>query len=192
MSKEMVDFFNQLAPGWDNDPSEYEIREKLVSLMDLSPNSLIGDIGCGKGVMFEHLLKTDPAGIIAVDVAGEMIRLAKELFQDSRITYVNDDFMDVGLPMLDAVVFFNSYPHFLDKEGLANKLAQVLVKDGKMIIAHSRGKAEVNGMHKSDRAMRISIPLENAEEEAKKFQAFFTLDTLVDDDQLYFLKMIRR
>lgn len=42
--------------------------------MGLRRNSVIADIGCGTGVMFEHLLKTEPLGIIAVDISRHMDR----------------------------------------------------------------------------------------------------------------------
>jgi len=192
MNQEMAAFFDALAPAWDHAPAEYETREKLVSLMGLSQNSVIADIGCGKGVLFEHLLKTDPAKIIAVDASGEMIRLAAERCSDHRLAYVHGDFLDVALPMLDAAVFFNSYPHFLEKEALAEKLSRALKKGGAMIIAHSLGKTKINEMHKSESVSKFSTPLESAAVEANQFQKFFAIDTLIDSDEIYFIKMTRR
>lgn len=192
MNQEMAAFFDALAPAWDHAPAEYETREKLVSLMGLSQNSVIADIGCGKGVLFEHLLKTNPAKIIAVDVSGEMIRLAKELYSDHRLEYVHGDFLDIALPMLDAAVFFNAYPHFADKEALVEKLSGILKKGGTIIIAHSLSKERINGRHASEGVSELSAPLENAEVEADKFQTFFSTDTLIDNDEMYFIRMTRR
>jgi len=160
-------------------------------MMRLFPHSVIADIGCGKGVMFEHLLQTNPAKIIAVDISGEMLRLAKDLFSDSRIEYVNDDFLDASLPMLDAAVIFNAYPHFLDKAALAKKLAQTIKRNGTVIIAHSRGKSKINGVHHGESVSRLSVPLESGEIEASKFLRFFVPDMIVDDDEIYFIKMSR-
>ena len=192
MNTDMATFFDELASDWDNAPDEYETRERLTGMMSLSPNATIADIGCGQGVLFEHLLKADPAKIIAVDISGEMIRFAEELFNGNRIEYVHGDFLDVRLPMLDAAIFFNSYPHFIDKDSLIDKLAQVLKRGGTMIIAHNLSRLEINGMHKSDGASKLFVPLENAEDEAKKFQKFFTSDFLIDDEEMYFVKMFRR
>ena len=192
MNNDTAAFFDKLAPEWDSAPAEYETREKLINLMGLARNSVVADIGCGRGILFEHLLKTNPARIIAVDISGEMIRLAKKLYGDKRLEYVNGDFLDVPLPMLDAAVFFNSYPHFLDKEALAEKLPGILKKGSAMIIAHSLGKAEINGMHTGESVSKFSTPLENAEAEADKFQRFFKTDTLIDNNELYFIKMTRR
>ena len=192
MHKDMEAFFDGLAAKWNNAPSAYETREKLTSLMGLSPGSIIADIGCGKGVMFEHLLKSNPAKIIAVDISGEMIKLAKELYSDIRLEYVHGDFLDIPLPMLDAAVFFNSYPHFLAKEVLAEKLSRILKKGGAVIIAHSLSKEEINGTHKSEGIAKLSAPLEKAVVEAGKFQKYFTADTLIDNDAMYFIRMTRK
>jgi len=188
----MATFFDRLAPDWDNAPLKYEVREKLTAMMDLPPNSVIVDAGCGKGVMFEHLMKKEPSKIIAIDVSGEMIRLAKELFIDERIEYIQGDLYTVTLPILDIVIFFNSYPHFIDKGKLANKLADVIKKGGLLIIAHSLSKKDINGCHSGKNVSALSVPLENAEIEADKFSDYFILDSFVDNEEMYFVRLIRR
>ena len=192
MINDIAAFFDRLAPEWDNAPSEYEVREKLTSMMGLLPNSIIADIGCGKGVMIEHLLKTNPEKIIAVDFSSEMIRLAKVLFEDRRICFVNEDFFDVSFPMLDAAVFFNSYPHFMDKNALIEKLANVIKTDGLLIIAHSLSRTEINGIHEGGSVSKISVPLDSAVIESGKFEKYFSPVTLVDNDEIYFVKMTRK
>ena len=192
MSMEMAAFFDKLAPDWDNSPQKYKTREKLTEMMALPPNSVIADAGCGKGVMIEHLLKTGPKKIIAIDVSGEMIRLAKELFIDERIEYIQGDLYTVTLPILDIVIFFNSYPHFIDKGKLANKLADVIKKGGLLIIAHSLSKKDINGCHSGKNVSALSVPLENAEIEADKFSDYFILDSFVDNEEMYFVRLIRR
>ena len=60
MNKEMIAFFDGLAHHWNNDPEKHEVREKIIALSNVPKNSVIADIGCGTGVMIEHLLKTKP------------------------------------------------------------------------------------------------------------------------------------
>jgi len=191
MNQDMAAFFDELAPAWDDVPTEYETREKLVALMGLPRGSVVADIGCGRGVLFEHLLKIDPAKIIAVDVSAAMLCFAAEQYNDHRLAYVHGDFLDAQLPMLDAAVFFNSYPHFLDKEALAEKLSRTLKKGGALIIAHSQSRAKINARHCGERTSKLSIPLESAKEEADKFQMFFSTDMLIDSGEIYFIKMRR-
>ena len=192
MNKDIAEFFDKLAPEWSNNPQEYNIREKLIAMTGLLPNSVIADIGCGKGVMFDHLLKTNPAKIIAVDISAEMLREAKKLYSDERIEYINDDFSDAELPILDAAVIFNAYPHFLDKQALIKKLSQTVKKNGMVVIAHSKGKDIINGVHEGKRVSKLSVPLEDAESEADKFKMFFSPDIIIDNNEIYFIKMLRR
>lgn len=190
-NKEMKDFFDNLAPVWEINEEEYGIRERLIDMIDLKKGSLIADIGCGKGVMFGHLLKTEPRKIIAVDISSEMLKYAKESFSDERITCINEDVLTASLPVLDAALIFNSYPHFIDKRALAKKLAEHIRPDGCIVIAHSCSKKQINGRHKEGSAVKLSVPLRSAQEEAQEFLPYFISEKFVDNDELYFLKMIR-
>jgi len=187
----MAEYFDDLAPKWGSNPSGYETREKLVSMMNLPPDSVIADIGCGKGVMFEHLLKAGPSRIIAVDISGGMINSAMNAFNDGRIEYVNEDFISAHLPMVDAAVIFNAYPHFLDKAALVGKLARIIKRNGVLLIAHGSGRSKVNGIHRETAASALSAPLEDAWAEAERFRPFFEPEIIIDDDTFYCIKMLR-
>jgi SAM-dependent methyltransferase len=187
----MQDFFDKLAPSWDNNEQEYDARERLTNMIDLQKNSLIADIGCGTGVMFEHLLKTEPRGILAIDISGEMIKRAKDLYSDTRIVYLNEDLLTASLPVLDAAILFNAYPHFTDKKALSEKLSKHIRVGGCIVIAHSRSREQINGIHKSDDVCQLSMKLRPAETEATEFLPFFEPEKMVDNDELYFIKMMR-
>ena len=192
MNHDMAAYFDKMAPTWDDAPAEYGRRDILISMMGLPPGSLVADVGCGRGVMFEHLLKVGPSKIVAVDLSQEMLRLAKERFPDSPIEYVWGDYLEAPLPMLDAAVFFNSYPHFLDKVHLAEKSAQVIQPGGALIIAHSLGRTAINAMHGGGMASGLSMPLESAEVEAGRFDKHFTADLLIDHSDMFFVKLSRK
>lgn len=188
---EMRAFFDSAAPSWDNHTDESKLRRRLVGMMDIKEHSLIADIGCGKGVMFEALLETRPRGIIAIDLSGEMVMHAKMLFHDERLMYINGDILGAFLPTLDCALMFNSYPHFKDKKALAEKLSKHLRSSGSLIIAHSRSRERINGVHKKVSLHDLSVPLRPAEEEAHEFLPYFKLDNYVDNDDIYFIKMLR-
>jgi len=192
MTSEMAAYFDRLAPNWDNSPADYDTRERLTAMMGLPQGSVIADVGCGKGVMIEHLLKTEPQQIIAVDISAEMIRHGKTLIDDLRVEFINGDFYEVSFPRLDAVVFFNSYPHFIDKGSLADKLAQIIKEGGTLVIAHSFGRVDINGKHDGVKVSTLSTPLESAQAEADKYSRDFVVDALVDNEDMYLVKLIRR
>jgi len=191
-NKEMKEFFDALAADWNNCPDEYEKREKIVSLANFDQNSVIADIGCGRGVMLPHLMKVSPKEIIAIDLSSEMIKYAKSTFGVNKITYLNEDLLAADLQTLDAAIVYNAYPHFPDKQAFAEKLFKHLKKDGIFIIAHGRGKSSINGTHSGKAVSKISVPLEEAEKEAKKFEQFFTLQKFIDNEDCYFIKFSRK
>jgi ubiquinone/menaquinone biosynthesis C-methylase UbiE len=184
-------YFDSIASSWDNREDELELRRRLVAMMGIEKNSLIADIGCGKGVMFEALLETHPRGIIAVDISGEMVSHAKTLYQDERLMYINGDVLGAFLPVFDCAVMFNSYPHFKDKKALAEKLARHVRPGGRLVIAHSRGRERINGVHEKGMVCELSAPLRPAEEEAAEFLPHFRLEGCVDSAELYFINMSR-
>jgi len=183
-------FFDELASEWGNSPQDIQIRQKIVEMAEIPANSVIADIGCGRGVMSEHLLSTSPKKIIGIDLSSKMIEFARQDCTDNRIEFINTDLLTADLPEIDAAIIFNSYPHFLDKKSLAEKLAKHIKKGGILVIAHSRSKQLINGGHASNRVMEVSVTLDTAENEAKRFLPFFSVDTLIDNE-IYFIKMSR-
>jgi demethylmenaquinone methyltransferase/2-methoxy-6-polyprenyl-1,4-benzoquinol methylase len=169
INAEMKAAFDTMAVSWTNNEKDYAIRERLTALIGLEKDSVIADIGCGKGVMLLHLLNTMPHRIYAVDISSEMIKRARELFADRRISFVNDDILTASLPMLDAAVIFNAYPHFIHKEALAKKLALHVKRGGCAVIAHSRSRHRINSLHKNANLDRLSVPLKAADIEAETF-----------------------
>jgi len=188
---EMRNFFNRLAPSWENNENEYEIRERLIDMIGIKSDDMIADIGCGRGVMFEHLLKTKPRRIFAVDISTKMLRYASNLFPNQQIMYLRGDILSAWLPTIDVALMYNAYPHFLDRKALAKKLAGHVRAGGCIVIAHSCSKERINDIHKEGDVARISVPLRPAEIEANEFKPYFTPEKMIDNNELYFLKMIR-
>ena len=191
-NEKMREFFDGLAPDWSPPEADYNIREELVDMMGIPEGSLIVDIGSGRGVMFPHLLKTNPCGLISVELSAEMSRFAQQDHDDSRISYINCDILEADLPAVDAAVIFNAYPHFLDKKALSRKLAAHVKPGGMFVIAHSRSKEHINNAHIDGPMAPLSMLIRDADEEAADYAEFFTVDTLVDSNEMYFIKLLRK
>ena len=187
----MIAFFDRLAVDWNNHPEEYDKREQILSLAGFAAGSVIADIGCGCGVMLEHLLKSNPREIIAIDISGEMLRYAKKSYNNPCIIYRHENFLRSELPVLDAAIIYNAYPHFLNKQAFVEKAAQSIRKDGFLVIAHGGGKDIINGSHSGERVSALSVSLDNAEKEAEKFKPFFQAEVLIDNNDIYFIKLLR-
>jgi len=190
-TQDMITFFDRLAGNWNNHPEEYEKREQILSLAGFSTGNIIADIGCGCGVMLEHLLKINPKEIIAIDISGEMLRCAQNSFNNPCITYQHEDFLQADLPMLDAAIIYNAYPHFLDKQKFAEKAAKVIRKGGFLVIAHGCSKELINICHNGEQVSTLSAALQDAEREAEKFKPFFMPKSIIDNNEIYFIKLLK-
>lgn len=64
---------------------------------------MLAVVGCRKGVMIPHLLKTRPKCLLEVDISDEMIRFGKEQWGESLyIRFYCGDILEEQLPILDS------------------------------------------------------------------------------------------
>lgn len=186
-------YFNSLAPDWPENAEDAPIRDEILRRADIPAQSTILDIGCGKGVMVPHLLKTSPRQIIELDVSKEMIRLGRERFSSPSIVHICGDILHTDLPPVDTAVIFNAYPHLMDKTALAKRLAHILSKEGSVIIAHSKSRDWINGIHRDDGPCeQISVPLKKPADEATDFAPWFIMEDWEDSARQYFIKFRKR
>ena len=55
--KDVIDFFNMLAPSWDSDMVKSdEIIAKILDTAKIGANQDVLDVACGTGVMFDYYL----------------------------------------------------------------------------------------------------------------------------------------
>jgi demethylmenaquinone methyltransferase/2-methoxy-6-polyprenyl-1,4-benzoquinol methylase len=191
MNEHLKDYFDKLAASWKTGPEEQELLQGITDMIGLKEQSVIADIGCGRGVMLAPLLCTNPKAVYAVDISEEMIKYARQSFSDKRITFINGDVLSAKLPGLDCALIYNAYPLFSDKAALADKLSQHVRPGGFAVIAHSRGREHINRIHDTSGAAHVSVTLRPAEEEAREFLPYFVPETIIDNDELYFIKMVR-
>lgn len=184
-------FFDSIAPTWRNRDEEFEICEYIIDLTDIALGSVAADIGCGKGVMLPHLLKTQPAKVFAVDISANMLQYARQAHSDKRIEFVHEDIMSAQLPMLDVALMYNVYPHFMDKAALVKKIAALVKTGGTAVIAHGASKERINGCHQAGEKEKHSTALRAAEVEAELFAPYFKTVQLIDNEKLYYIRLER-
>ena len=72
------------------------VVEKIVSALEVEPQSVVVEIGPGTGVLTEKLLKRNPQKLIAIEVDRELIPLLKEKFGEyPNFELVNADATEV-------------------------------------------------------------------------------------------------
>ncbi len=194
----IIDFFNGLADRWD-DIAENNKKEIdfILDCAKLKSGSHVLDIGCGTGILEAEILKYNPEKILAIDIAEKMILQARRKFSDDRIEFRHADIYALNETSFDCAFIFNAYPHFLEKEALAEKLSFCLNTGGRFIIAHDCSRKKVNARHKGISCSgkkedgEVYSELKSAETEAAVWRKYFSVDMLTDTDTLYVISGIK-
>ena len=103
------------------------------------------DVGCGFGVLVPHLSKAGVKRrqIVGVDLSGEMIRNAQELYPD--VTFTAEDFLNDFKESsgFDGVIFCSALHDLPDPLAALEKAAHLLRPNGKLVIVHPQGASHV-------------------------------------------------
>ena len=116
----VIDFFDQAAAGWDAQLVRNEaVIGQILDNAGIRPGVSVLDVACGTGVLIPDYLKRGAAQITAIDIAPEMVRIAREKFPQENVRFVCGDAETAPLGEgFDAIVIYNAFPHFPDPERL--------------------------------------------------------------------------
>ncbi len=185
-------FFNKIASEWDNMCSpNIEKLKKIIALTAVKRNAKILDVGTGTGVLVKYLLETSPAKIIGVDIAENMIEIAKQKYENECVEFVVSDILAFNRSGFDYIFLYSVYPHFTDKEALFVHLSQLMNRNGKIVIAHSESKEAINGRHAESKTVKDHV-LPSAEITSALMSSYFTIDHMIDDHEMYYITGIKR
>ncbi len=182
------EYFNSVANKWDTMcHHNSEKISAILTLANIKKNSRILDIATGTGVLIPHLLKTEPAEVIAIDLSELMIAQAQKNHTDDQVRFEAANFYEFDQTGFDFAVTYSAYPHFLDKEAFVRHLAESLNPQGRFMVAHSESKETINGRHSGDQVQKVSASLKDATSESNYFKSVFDIDILVDTDEIYII-----
>lgn len=186
-------YFDHHAAQWD----ERLQRPKAIinSILDAAgakARSVVLDVACGTGVLFEEYLLRGAESITGVDLSPEMVRIARRKFPQSHIEVLCADVETIILPKkFDCCVVYNALPHFIQPSELIQCLSKVIVTGGVLCVAHSMGR-EALIRHHEGRADSISQRIPEAHELAALFDPWFAVETTVSDPDQYIVAGVRR
>lgn len=155
MSESIREFFDRHAASWDNKvpPDIAQRLKRVVAAADLCAGSQVLDVGSGTGVLIPHLLGAiGPTGtLLALDISGEMLAIAKSKPFACRVHFVHADVHQIPLrtEQFDAVFCNAALPHFEDKPKALQEMVRVLRHRGVLIISHPVGREAVNRAHQA-------------------------------------------
>ncbi len=187
------DYFNHLAPNWDNmhRPDKEKIKT-ILNITNVPINGLILDIGTGTGILIDFLMKYQPRKLVAIDTSEEMIKIASNKFNYKNLELLNKDFLSGNFKGFDYSICYSAYPHFLDKDLFIRTLYNSLKDNGRFVLAHSESKEVINKRHQTINQKNISITLKDINQEAKAFRENFNIDIMVDTSEYYILSGIKK
>lgn len=149
------EYFNQLAGRWDRMTSQ-ETRSRLPEMikdLGIKAGDTILDVGGGTGILLPLLYEVagNKSRIISLDIAEEMLKLAKNNSHPGNIDYIHADVGAIPLASgtFDFVICYSCFPHFPDKAKALAEMARVLRSKGCLVICHTASRHEINELHKS-------------------------------------------
>ena len=189
---DVVAFFNQLASGWD--AAQIREEDKITAILDAAgvvAGAKVLDVACGTGVLIPDYVEREVASVTGVDISEEMIRIAREKFVDERIEFLCADVEEADLASdYDVCMVYNAFPHFPNPSKLIGVLASHLKHGGRLTIAHSMSRKQLDSHH-SGPAAKVSNGLMSEDDLALLFGAHFDVDVKVSNDQMYIVSGVK-
>jgi len=193
------DFFNQLAPDWDQHFYTPELKEHLKSLVSdfhLQKGTRVLDVGSGTGGLIPYILQNigEQGSLWAVDFAEEMVRIGREKFRhEPRVNFQAVQVEDLPFvdQFFDHVVCFGALPHFEDKGLAIGEMGRVLKTGGTLIIAHALSSQEIKNHHQGSSPVAEDCLPEGKEMIALLTNNGFRMARLIDRPKYYLCEGIK-
>ena len=181
------EFFNSWALDWDNGMiKDDNIMNIILDNAEVEKGKDILDVACGTGVMIDYYLQREVASITGIDFSEKMCEIASEKFKNNdNVKIICEDVEEyTSDKKYDAIIVYNSFPHFPNAERLISHLSNLLNKDGILTIAHGMSIDSINSHH-SNVSNDIKTELIEAEKLAEIFSKYLEVKTIISNDNMY-------
>ena len=185
-TKEVIAFFDRLAPGWDADMVRSdEIINTILDNAGVTEGKEILDVACGTGVLIPDYRKRKAASVTGIDISPKMAELAREKFPQPEVRILCGDVETTDFrKQFDCIVVYNAFPHFPDPERLIRTLAGLLKPGGTLTVAHGMSREKIDAHHHGA-ASHVSNGLMPADDLAQLFEKYLTVTTVLSDNRMY-------
>ncbi|MDE6649399.1 MAG: class I SAM-dependent methyltransferase [Muribaculaceae bacterium] len=168
MNQSEIDFFDALAPSWD----ENEIRstpervKHILSELPISKGMDVLDLGTGTGVLLPYLNEiVGPEGhVTAIDQSEGMLSIARKKYGHlDNVEFLKLDFEEELIPgKYDVALLYSVYPHLHAPADTIEWLFKMNMKpDGIIVIAFPSDEEFINNIHHEKKAEHDHLPPAN-------------------------------
>ena len=180
------DFFDGWALSWDEGMvKDDQIMNAILDNAGIKEGQDVLDVACGTGVMIDYYLQRDVRSVTGVDFSERMCEIAAGKFSDGRVRILCEDIENyTDEDGYDAIVVYNSFPHFPDPEKLIEHLSFLLRKGGILTVAHGMSRDRVNSHH-SNVSYEIKRDLPQADRLEEIFSRHLKVTSVVSDARMY-------
>lgn len=188
--KDVIEFFDDLADGWDNELIRNEEAIKIIlDKGEIFEGRHILDVACGTGVLFPDYISRG-AVITGIDISGEMVKQAKAKYPSAKIICADAETYNFT-EQFDGVMIYNAFPHFPHAQQLFENLAKALKDSGRLTVAHGMSEEQLQQCH-SSRAQSVSLPLPSKEKLAEIMSELFEVDVMISDEKMYMVSGVKK
>jgi len=130
--------------------------------------------------------------ITALDFSEKMLECAEQKFKNlSNISFEVTDIMTFQNDYFyDKVVCLNFFPHVQNKQAFLLKIHSLLKPGGSLFILHDIPRSAVNAIHESSEIVKEDRLPEGSTLAEMLSLANFRAETIIDDEQCYFIKAV--
>ncbi|MDE5794206.1 MAG: methyltransferase domain-containing protein [Muribaculaceae bacterium] len=165
MNQSEIDFFDALAPSWD----ENEIRstpervKNILNKLSISKGMDVLDLGTGTGVLLPYLSDiVGPEGhVTAIDLSEGMLSIARKKYGHlENVEFLKLDFEEEQIPgKYDIAMLYSVYPHLHAPADTLEWLFKMNMKpNGRIVIAFPSDEVFINNIHHERKAEHDHLP----------------------------------
>ncbi|MCJ7813331.1 class I SAM-dependent methyltransferase [bacterium] len=196
MSKAHRDYFNQLAPEWNEKVANDPILYHYLVRFGVSAGDTVLDVGAGTGRLTLHIMNlVGPRGLaVASDIADQMLSVAQLSMNNKNTVFICSDicFLSLKNNCFDKVICFSIFPHIMDPLSALDEIYRILRPGGKMLILHTQGSRQLNAFHASLDGIVHSDVLPSVEEmEYLANHAGFRSQSISESENLYWAEFVK-
>ena len=192
--RDVIEFFDSYAPRWDADQIPKDaIINRILDNADIAEGQDVLDVACGTGVLFPFYLERGVSSVTAIDISSEMARLAARKHAHlENVTVICGDVEETDFDrQFDSIMVYNAFPHFPDPAALIARLASLLKEGGRLTVAHSASREQIDDHHKGP-ASKVSNGLMYAEELRLLFEPYFDVEIQISNSKMYQVTGVKR